>query len=74
MNNRALPRQLGCSLVVTRGGIVVEAVLDARIDKALIVDLGRLQAFLILRPGGHQAFILAGMMHEQAGLDLRHIF
>ena len=68
-----VPRELGGSLVVARRGVVVEAVLRARVDVHRVLDLVRLERRLVGRPAGVDALVVLGVVDEQRRLDLRHV-
>src|SRR5262249_52319150 len=67
--DRPLPRELGRGGVVARGRVVVEAVLRARIDERLVVDVRRLQRLLVGRPRGVDALVVLGEVQQQRRLD-----
>ena len=70
--NRARPRQLGGSFVVTLGsGIAKEAVHGARIDVTLVGNVRGRQGLVVRRPGGCQALIECSLVDQDRSLDLR---
>src|SRR5512139_357651 len=64
------PGEFGCGLVVSGRCVVVEPVLDARIDEGLVRNLGLLERGFVSRPSGVDTVINARVMDEQRRLDV----
>src|SRR5215207_8934468 len=71
--DRPLPRQLRRRLVVARRRVVVEAVLRAGIEEALVPDAGRLERLLERGPARVDALVHLGRLDQQRSLDLRNV-
>ena len=72
-SHAALPGQLGRLGIKARCGVVVKAVLHARVGVGLVARAGGLEGFLIGWPTGIQAFIGTGVVNQQRGPDLGHV-
>src|SRR5687768_8023065 len=68
----ALPGKLGRRLVVARRGIIVEAMLRARVLVHFVRHLRGLQRLLERRPHRVDALVVFGIVDQQGRLDLRH--
>src|SRR5829696_5067637 len=72
--HRTFPRFISRGFVIAlRRCIVVEAVHGAWINMTLVRGLGTLECALVLGPRGDQAGVFAPVVHEDGGLDLRHV-
>ena len=69
----ALPGQRRRGLVVARRGVVVEAVVRARVDVRLVDGARGLQRSLVGRPGGVDVGVGLGEVQLQRGLDAGHV-
>src|SRR5580765_7692520 len=61
---RTVPRERGGVLVVARRRVVVEAVLRALVDVALVRHAGRLERFVVGGPGRGKACVHFAVMNE----------
>src|SRR5258708_28521042 len=68
--HRALPGELGRGFVVTRRGVVMEAVVGSVVDERLVVALVGLESCLVGRPSGVDTRIQAGVVRQNRSLDL----
>src|SRR5690606_390638 len=70
----SLPGEPGGGGIVALGaGVVMEGVVDIRIDDRLVADMGGLQRGLIGRQCLDQAGVTRRVLDQQPGLDLRHL-
>src|SRR5690606_32733818 len=61
---RTLPGQLRRPFVIARGGVVVEAVVGARVEVSLVGLAVRLQSGLVGRPAGVHAAVVLGVLQQ----------
>ena len=74
VRDRTRPRVLGRFRVEAVGGVVVEAVLRAGVDVALVANVGRLERGLVRGPAVDQALVLAAVQDQHRGLDVLDVF
>src|SRR4051812_492780 len=65
----ARPRELRGGLVVARRAVVVEAMVDVRVDERLVADAVGLQRLLVRRPACVDALVEARVVQHQRCLD-----